>query len=118
MHELGHLIGLYHEHQRPDRDQFVKVIYSNLAPFIQKDYEKLDFETYGEYDFNSIMHYPLVYYTREGDQPSMRVLPNVTVPEGVEIGERHTLSRGDWTKTNKMYQCPRSKYFYYFKGCS
>ena len=25
IHEIGHTLGFFHEHSRPDRDQFVKV---------------------------------------------------------------------------------------------
>ncbi len=59
---------------------------------------------YGEYDFNSIMHYPLNFYVNNGS--AMEVLPNVTVPDGVEIGHMHTLSVGDYTKARLMYKCP------------
>lgn len=32
LHEIGHAFGLLHEHQRPDRDAFVAVDYSNVQP--------------------------------------------------------------------------------------
>ncbi|MGE3760312.1 MAG: M57 family metalloprotease, partial [Pseudobdellovibrionaceae bacterium] len=30
-HELGHQIGLMHEHQRPDRDQYIEVLNQNVV---------------------------------------------------------------------------------------
>lgn len=33
IHEIGHALGLYHEHQRPDADHNIKVKCSNLADY-------------------------------------------------------------------------------------
>lgn len=30
MHELLHTAGMYHEHQRPDRDQYVTILFMNM----------------------------------------------------------------------------------------
>ncbi|CAG0924342.1 unnamed protein product [Notodromas monacha] len=32
LHELVHNIGFYHEHQRPDRDNYIDVLYRNVRP--------------------------------------------------------------------------------------
>lgn len=32
IHELGHAIGFNHEHQRPDRDDFILVHLDNINP--------------------------------------------------------------------------------------
>jgi hypothetical protein len=31
VHEIGHRIGLYHEHTRPDRDQYLRVVDANIS---------------------------------------------------------------------------------------
>jgi hypothetical protein len=78
-HEIGHTLGLFHEHQRPDRDKYVKVDYDVvdvlannglLSNYINKkvNYMKVDDDNYKiigrakqkmteEYDYKSIMHY-------------------------------------------------------------
>ena len=30
MHELGHVIGFYHEHQRADRNEYVEILWDNV----------------------------------------------------------------------------------------
>ncbi len=54
MHEIGHAIGLFHEHQRPDRNQFVKV---EAAVVNSVNYKIEPGVPLGAYDCGSIMHY-------------------------------------------------------------
>ena len=32
VHELGHVIGFWHEHTRPDRDDHVQIVRKNILP--------------------------------------------------------------------------------------
>lgn len=106
MHELGHLIGFYHEQQRPDRNNYIQILSNNIVPSLMHEFQMYNFTTYGDYDFDSIMHYPLNINTLpNATGGAMIILPNVTVPEDVEIGRRHTLSAGDYRKARIMYQC-------------
>ena len=61
-HELMHALGFFHEHNRHDRDQHVKIHWENIIPGEDRNFEKhakLEADTYGTpYDPCSVMHYP------------------------------------------------------------
>lgn len=59
-HEIGHAVGLFHEHTRDDRDTWVtvnleNVISSELHNYVKDNGRGKDI---GGYDYSSIMHYP------------------------------------------------------------
>lgn len=58
-HELLHAAGMYHEHNRPDRDQYIQVNLNCVEPGTENNYEKQKSSlTYGlPYNHKSIMHY-------------------------------------------------------------
>lgn len=63
LHEIGHGIGLLHEHSRPDRDNYIKINHRedqnhNLYMHEYPEIDATAVNTYGiEYDYRSIMHY-------------------------------------------------------------
>jgi len=61
MHEIGHTIGIYHEQSRPDRDNYVNIIWNNITPRMQYNFNKqaaADINSLGTtYDYRSMMHY-------------------------------------------------------------
>ena len=63
MHELFHVLGGMHEHERPDRDDYLKFIprgRESLQKFRNIDFYKgFDICALGSYDFESISHYSL-----------------------------------------------------------
>ncbi len=59
IHEIGHTLGLNHEHQRSDRDTYVTIIGANVpgGPSNPSWVKYSNSINYGAYDFYSVMHY-------------------------------------------------------------
>lgn len=57
-HEIGHALGMIHEHQRLDRDTYVTIHDDNIQSDYAYNFDLWYYSTaYGNYDFDSIMHY-------------------------------------------------------------
>ena len=57
LHEIGHILGLWHEHQRPDHNEWIKP--SGLIVDFEFHYFSIDYSNryFTDYDTKSIMHY-------------------------------------------------------------
>jgi len=70
LHELGHCIGLNHEHQRKDRNKYIKVLHKNINPDFLNNFKIFNSSTFlynptkYSYDFNSIMHYNVFSFSK------------------------------------------------------
>ena len=57
VHEIGHVMGLWHEQQRSDRDAHVKVIWRNVGYLAGQFFKTKTNNQDLPYNFGSIMHY-------------------------------------------------------------
>jgi Astacin (Peptidase family M12A) len=100
MHEMGHALGLIHEHTRPDRDRFITINTANIKPGFEYDFDiPADSQAIGVYDYGSIMHYP-------ANAISNGMGPTITAPTGVSIGQRSRPSAGDVSGVMELQGMP------------
>lgn len=102
LHEIGHAIGLTHEHSRYDRDETVTVHWENIQPEYKRWYEK-EWNAYtgDPYDYKSLMHYSAYEFAKGGK-------PTMTGKHGEELrgmGQRAGFSPQDYAQINEMYNC-------------
>ncbi|XP_076317965.1 tolloid-like protein 1 [Tachypleus tridentatus] len=110
VHELGHVVGFWHEHTRPDRDQHVVIITENIMNGQQYNFDKLSGEEVNSlglpYDYNSIMHYARNTFSKSTNLDTILPKEDRMSNQRPEIGQRLRLSRGDIAQTNMLYKCP------------
>lgn len=102
IHEIGHTVGLWHEQSREDRNRFINVIFANIDPAMQHNFNQQisDGDDLGAYDFGSVMHYPATAFSINGQAT---IVPRQPLPAGVTMGQRSGLSAGDINGVRLMY---------------
>ena len=122
-HEIGHVLGLGHEHSRGHRDDYITILWSNIDSPKQFCRVIWDQQALADtaYDYDSIMHYAPTQAAKrssgckkviyDGKQDCLAFLPNQekleqqrqTVGSNVEPGQRDHLSAGDIALVNMLY---------------
>ncbi|KAG8193977.1 hypothetical protein JTE90_013672 [Oedothorax gibbosus] len=110
LHELLHVLGFFHEHTRPDRDEFVTIMEDNIKTASLNNFRKMSdtkVTTFGlPYDYRSVLH----YHDREFAIDRSKKTIDTKGEETIAIGEAERLSKMDILKLNKLYHCLKQKY--------
>jgi len=112
-HEIGHALGLIHEHQRSGRDSYVTINYSYIQSGYEFAFAIVGSTNYGTYDFDSVMHYDKCAvstdcppgYTCACTHYTITVPPPNTQWQDL-IGQRTHLSQLDGTGMAQRYSIP------------
>ncbi|XP_025089505.1 zinc metalloproteinase nas-36-like isoform X1 [Pomacea canaliculata] len=104
MHEMLHVLGFFHEHSRPDRDQWVQILLQNVLAGKEGNFDRLSdnvIDTLGVlYDYESIMHYSRYAFSANGQAT---ILPKQD--PWANLGQRDDFSHRDIERLNILYHC-------------
>ncbi|XP_055357540.1 astacin-like metalloendopeptidase, partial [Paramacrobiotus metropolitanus] len=101
-HELLHVLGFFHEHSRSDRDEYVIIIWDNIAKSDKEQFAKHeDGNTYGlPYDYESVMHYKHNAFAKDSGIPT--ILPT---NKKSRIGQNKDQSPLDVVRIHRRFRC-------------
>jgi len=115
LHEIGHGLGLYHQHSRPDRDDFIHVYRDNVEPKMWYNFEIPEpnwmraLERDIPYDYNSIMHYGKFLFAKKDAKRNGGFTIKPKQPCYLDvIGTVKSISFYDAKLINRMYKCDAS----------
>jgi hypothetical protein len=98
VHEWGHVLGLYHEHARADRGNFITVDPTRITEQIGSG------ASWGPYDFDSIMHYDAYDRDASGQVDYNHVLIRPLDQRPLSsFGWNDTPSSGDYAALSSLY---------------
>lgn len=101
IHEIGHTVGLIHEHSRSDRDSFITIHEENIKPFKDHNFEIVENSLNTKvFDYRSIMMYPQKAFSKNDEA-------TITVNDGsIYWAQRDGLTLGDVEAVLNFYEIP------------
>jgi Astacin (Peptidase family M12A)/Abnormal spindle-like microcephaly-assoc'd, ASPM-SPD-2-Hydin len=110
LHEMGHVIGLWHEQSRSDRNTYINVNYSNVIKGSWPNFETLgdNAQNLTLYDYASVMEYPSFSFSRNGGPVIETIPPGIPLGgnEGVPVPTTPDYSSADKEGIERLYGAP------------
>uniref|UniRef100_A0A8C5CTZ6 Metalloendopeptidase n=1 Tax=Gadus morhua TaxID=8049 RepID=A0A8C5CTZ6_GADMO len=110
-HEFLHALGFWHEQSRADRDDYVNIMWDQIEPGKDHNFNKYDDKVSSSlgvpYDYGSVMHYSKTSF-------NIASAPTIVtkIPEFMDVvGQRMEFSDSDLLKLNRLYNCTTSSTF-------
>ncbi|MCL4812800.1 MAG: hypothetical protein KJ061_09965 [Vicinamibacteraceae bacterium] len=98
IHEIGHAVGLFHEHERSDRNNFVTINTGNIQPNRGGNFRRRTNTLNSDpYDFRSVMHYAATTFSANGNPTIQPVTP------GTRLNGSNTFTATDRAFLDAMY---------------
>ncbi len=105
IHEIGHILGLNHEMQRIDRDEYLTVHEDNIENEFKSQYTKDIIINEGEFDYKSLMMYDRYSYSKN-NEPTMTYKKQLDYKVGGNYGFSIDDIKTINSKANTM-KCPQ-----------
>ncbi|CAJ1388587.1 unnamed protein product [Effrenium voratum] len=107
-HEMLHALGMAHEQSRPDREQYVSILWQNIRSGMESQFQVYaGADTSQPYDVMSIMHYSSTAFTKNG-QPTLLAKSQGCRIHGLQsckAGGRGVMSQQDVGQLFNLYGC-------------
>ena len=111
LHEMGHIIGLYHEQTRTDRNSYVTMYYGNVVKSTWPGNFAINMQNQQlltAYDYASVMQYPAFVDSSNGGPVIETIPPGIPLAgtEGVPGAGNQDYSAGDKEGILRLYGHP------------
>merc|ERR1711915_9900 len=105
VHEFMHAAGFWHEQSRADRDDYIRVVLSNVKDGMKRNFKKAEMpqaRLIGTYDYQSVMQYDSYAFSKNGGK-TMILKSN----SDAKLGQPYdgTLTAMDIKKLKDLYGC-------------
>ena len=111
LHEIAHSLGQAHEQSRPDRDDSVKIDFTNIRAGMEGNFAKSTTAyTAMPYDYSSIMQYGAFGFAVDHSKPVIKPInckPNC--PPLSALGARTGFTLLDQRQAADMYHCTKAQ---------